>query len=317
MSRRPRGHPRLNALDPAGGVHGLVRPLALTVNSRRFALGGGSESGDVRICDVPKPAALATSSPGQGRPAAIWLVARLREFYYQYPGGTPTRTWFLPGLLLTQRPGTTDRYVVGRVSRDRGIRLRCTTGQDGFWSPSVRRRPVLVSSSGPLNIVHQVTAGTGSSGGLGAGDDLHLISRRDASRAGSFASPAARLAGRGHHPRGETRSSRAGGSCSRRRPRLVTYQLGGVSPAFELDGRPAAKPDLAPLSSVQQLAPLDGDTLLFLSSSYVQPPAWYATADGRVTLKIGAVRHARRFLGRRVVRSSRSRKTARRSPSIS
>ncbi len=57
----------------------------------------------------------------------------------------------------------------------------------------------------------------------------------------------------------------------------VTYQLGGPSEvrAFSLDGRPQGNPAVAPISSVPQIAPLDDDALLFLNSSYVEPPAWY------------------------------------------
>jgi prolyl oligopeptidase len=63
----------------------------------------------------------------------------------------------------------------------------------------------------------------------------------------------------------------------------VTYQLGGPSEirAFAPDGRPLDKPAIASLSSVHELTPLEGGVILFLNSSYVQPPAWYSYDPAR------------------------------------
>ncbi len=58
---------------------------------------------------------------------------------------------------------------------------------------------------------------------------------------------------------------------------FVTYQLGGPSEIrmFNLKGTPLNKPDMLPVSSAQEITPLDGDEILFRNSSYIDAPAWY------------------------------------------
>ncbi len=67
----------------------------------------------------------------------------------------------------------------------------------------------------------------------------------------------------------------------------VIYQLGGPSElrAFDHAGKPLAKPEQLPLSSVYDLEPLTGDNLLFGNSSYLQPDAKYVfhAASGQTT----------------------------------
>jgi len=72
----------------------------------------------------------------------------------------------------------------------------------------------------------------------------------------------------------------------------IEYQLGGPSEVrtFDLYGQPAAGPNQLPVSSVGGLTPLDGDELLFSSSSFIDPPAWYHfDADKNVTRKTALV----------------------------
>lgn len=58
---------------------------------------------------------------------------------------------------------------------------------------------------------------------------------------------------------------------------FVTYQLGGPSEIrmFGHEGTFMNKPDILPVSSIQELTPLDGDNILFRNSSYIDAPAWY------------------------------------------
>ena len=58
---------------------------------------------------------------------------------------------------------------------------------------------------------------------------------------------------------------------------FVTYQLGGPSEIrmFTHDGAPLNKPEILPVSSIQEIAPLEGDNILFRNSSYIDAPAWY------------------------------------------
>jgi len=65
----------------------------------------------------------------------------------------------------------------------------------------------------------------------------------------------------------------------------VLDQLGGPSRlrVFELDGRPLKPVDLPPVCSVHGLVALDGDDILYLSQTYITPPAWfhYSAASGQ------------------------------------
>lgn len=58
---------------------------------------------------------------------------------------------------------------------------------------------------------------------------------------------------------------------------LVTYQLGGPSEirGFDHAGNAAESPQIPPVSSVGGLTPVAGDDVLFLLSSYIEPPAWH------------------------------------------
>lgn len=117
----------------------------------------------------------------------------------------------------------------------------------------------------------------------GRADDLYLVSRRDAPRGKILhLAPAASPLEKAEtiiQEGADVIASGFGPSLLAVTPaRLyVTYQLGGPSEirAFSLDGSPASKPGAEPLSGVSQVVTLDGDAILFLSSSYVRPPGWY------------------------------------------
>ena len=57
----------------------------------------------------------------------------------------------------------------------------------------------------------------------------------------------------------------------------VEYQLGGPSEirVFDLKGRPAAAPKQLPVSSVGGLTRLTGDDVLYMNTSFIEPPARY------------------------------------------
>jgi prolyl oligopeptidase len=57
----------------------------------------------------------------------------------------------------------------------------------------------------------------------------------------------------------------------------VTYQLGGPSQirVFDHNGMKQTGPEIKPVSSIGQIAALDGDCILYRNSSYIDPPAWY------------------------------------------
>ena len=295
----------LNALDPSGGTSMdwyVPSPDGGLVGVSLSA--GGSESGDVHIYDSETGGALADIIPrvngGTAGGDMAWSPDGQGFYSTRYPraGERPS-----PDMDFFQQvwyhelgtPADRDRYVIGRdFPRIAEIKLQMddpsgrllVTVQEG---DSGRFAHFVVDPDGAARQVTKfgdavVEAAWGRAG------DLYLISRRDAPRgkvlrlspADAPLEKAAVLIPEGP----ETVISSFGSSLfAATAARLyVTYQLGGPSEVrvFSLDGRPLAKPAAAPLSSIQQIAPLDGDALLFLNSSYVEPQAWYRydPADG-------------------------------------
>ena len=289
----------LNAFDPTGGTSmdwyvpspdGRLVGASLSV--------GGSESGDVHTfeADTGKPLADVVPRVNGGTAGGdmAWSPDGKGFFYTRYPreGECPAedmnfyqQVWYHE----LGAPLEKDRYVFGKdlpriaeiklSMNDRSGRLLVTV-QDG---DSGRFAHFIV---GPDGAAKKIThfADDIVEAAWGQADDLYLISRRNAPRgkilrlapADSPLEKAETLVPEG----ADVIVSRFGSSLLASTPsRLyVTYQLGGPSEirAFSLDGKPAEKPDVAPLSSVSQIAPLNGDAVLFLSSSYVRPAGWYS-----------------------------------------
>lgn len=68
-----------------------------------------------------------------------------------------------------------------------------------------------------------------------------------------------------------------GGTVLATRSRIyVQYQTGGPSEirAFDYRGKPAAGPSIAPVSAVHQMVALEGDDILFDTTSFVSPRTW-------------------------------------------
>ncbi len=295
----------LNALDPSGGTSMdwyVPSPDGGLVGVSLSA--GGSESGDVHIYDSETGGALADIIPrvngGTAGGDMAWSPDGQGVHYTRYPHAgerPPPDMDFFKQVWYHElgAPADRDRYVIGRdFPRIAEIKLQVdnlsgrllVTVQEG---DSGRFAHFIVDPDGAARQVTKfgdavVEAAWGRAG------DLYLISRRAAPRgqilrlspADSPLEKAAVLVPEGP----ETVISSFGSSLfAATAERLyVTYQLGGPSEVrvFSLDGRPLAKPAAAPLSSIQQIAPLDGDSLLFLNSSYVEPQAWYRydPADG-------------------------------------
>jgi prolyl oligopeptidase len=58
--------------------------------------------------------------------------------------------------------------------------------------------------------------------------------------------------------------------------------LGGPSRMriFDLQGHPLPVPELPPISAIDQVVPLEGGSVLFHNSTYLNPPAWYRLETG-------------------------------------
>jgi len=288
----------LNAADGSGGTSmdwyvpspdGTLAGVSLSA--------GGSESGDVHIYDVETGRALNDLIPrvngGTAGGDMAWSPDGKGFYYTRYPrtGERPTedmdfyqQVWYHE----LGAPGEKDRYVLGKdfpriaeiklAMDDRSGRLLVTL-QHG---DSGRFAFFIVEQDGSAKQVADFDDGAVEAT-WGQSSDLYLISRSGAPRGKILrlsAADAPLEKARVLVPEGtETIVSSFGSSFfAAMASRLyVTYQLGGPSEirAFSLDGRPVEKPAVAPISSIQQLAPLDNDSVLFLNSSYVQPPAWY------------------------------------------
>ena len=289
----------LNALDASGGKSMdwyVPSPDGSLVGVSLSA--GGSESGDVHIFDVETGGALADIIPrvngGTAGGDMAWSPDGKGFYYTRYPraGERPAedldffqQVWYHE----LGTPGDKDRYVLGqdlpriaeiKLAMDNPSGRLLVTVQDG---DSGRFSHLVVEPGG--GAAKQVTVFDDGvvEAAWGRAGDLYLISQHDAPRgkilhlapADAPLDKAAVLIPEGP----ETIISSFGSSLfAVMASRLyVTYQLGGPSEvrAFSLDGRPQGNPSVAPISSIPQIAPLDGDALLFLNSSYVEPPAWY------------------------------------------
>lgn len=288
----------LNVLDPSGGTSmdwyvpspdGRLVGASLSV--------GGSESGDVHIfeADTGKPLADVVPHVNGGTAGGdmAWAPDGKGFFYTRYPneGERPAedmnfyqQVWYHE----LRTPVDKDRYVFGKdLPRIAEIKLNMNDRPGKLlvtvqYGDSGRFAHFIVAPGGAAKQITNFDDGIVEAV-WGRADDLYLISHRDAPRgeilhlapADSPLEKAKTLIPEG----ADVIISNFGSSLLAATPsRLyVTYQLGGPSEirAFSLDGNSLEKPAIPPLSSVHEIAPLDGDAILFLNSSYVQPPGWY------------------------------------------
>jgi prolyl oligopeptidase len=289
----------LNAFDPSGGTSldwYVPSPDGRLIGASLSR--GGSESGDVHIfeADTGKPLAdiIPRVNGGTAGGDLAWSADGKGFFYTRYPrdGERPAEDMNFYQQIWYHELGTPldkDHYVFGKdfpriaeiklSMNDRSGRLLTTVqyGDSGRFShfivgPDAAAKKISDFGDGVVEAA------------WGQADDLYLISRHNAPRgkilhlapADSSLEKAETLI----PEESDVIVSRFGFSYLAATPsRLyITYQLGGPSEvrAFSLDGKTAPKPEAAPLSSISQIVPLDGDVILILSSSYVQPAGWYS-----------------------------------------
>lgn len=303
----------LNALDTAGGTSldwYVPSPDGRLVGASLSH--GGSESGDVHIfeADTGKPLAdvIPRVNGGTAGGDMAWSADGKGFYYTRYPreGERPAEdldfyqeVWYHE----LGRPLDKDRYVFGK-GLPRIAEIRLSMNERSGWlllavqeGDSGRFSHYIIGANGAGGVGKAESGGRTAEGARkvagfadgiveafwGRADDLYLISRRDAPRGEILhLAPAASPLEKAQTiiPEGaDAIVSGFGASVlAVTSSRLyVVYQLGGPSEirAFSLDGAPESKPGTEPLSSVSQVVALDGDAILFLSSSYVQPPAWH------------------------------------------
>jgi prolyl oligopeptidase len=295
----------LNTLDPAGGTS--MDWYAPSSDGRLVGVSlsaGGSESGDVHIYDAETGGALADVIPrvngGTAGGDMAWLPDGKGFYYTRYPraGERPAEDLDFFQQVWYHELGTPldkDSYILGRgFPRIAEIKLRLddrsgrllVTVQDG---DSGRFSHFIAEPGGDARQITEFDDGVVEAV-WGRAGDLYLISRHQAPRgrilhlapAGAPLEKAKILIPEGNEVVISTFSSDSLLVATEDRL-YVTYQLGGPSEirAFTLDGKPLEKPSVAPLSSVHEIAPLDAGVILFLNSSYVEPPAWYSYDPAR------------------------------------
>jgi prolyl oligopeptidase len=289
----------LNTLDPSG--HTSVDWYAPSPDGRLVGVSlsaGGSESGDVHIYDAETGGDMADVIPrvngGTAGGDMAWLPDGKGFYYTRYPraGERPAEDMDFFQQVWYHELGTPvdkDSYILGRdFPRIAEIKLRLddrsgrllVTVQDG---DSGRFAHFIVEPGGDVRQVTKFEDGVVEAV-WGRADDLYLISRYQAPRgrilhlapADAPLEKAKVIVPEGNEVIISTFSSDSLLVATEDRL-YVTYQLGGPSEirAFSLDGQPLDRPAAVPLSSVHEVAPLDAGRILFLSSSYVEPPAWY------------------------------------------
>lgn len=259
---------------------------------------GGTEDGDVHIyktatgeqTDVVIPRVNGGTAGGD----LAWLSDGSGFYYtrYPYPGERPKedmnfyqQVWFHKlGTELSQ-----DRYEIGtdfpriaeiRLQLDPETNRILLTLQDGDSGRFIH------FTGGPGRDWKQITTYEDkiSEAIIGAGSRLYFISNKEAPNGKVLATNlrSASLSGaKLIIPESEfsivTSFYDKSKFVATDRYLFLTYQTGGPSEirTYTLSGKPVDGPEIAPVSSVNELSLYNKGTLLFRVSSYVEPPTWY------------------------------------------
>jgi prolyl oligopeptidase len=259
---------------------------------------GGTETGDVHTLEVKTGKRVYEVIPrvngGTAGGDLAWLPDDSGFFYTRYPRGKerPAGDLDFYQQVYFHKLGTptrNDRYEVGRcfpriaeiqleMQRRTGRLLATVQNGDGgefahyLRSPDGKWRQF--SRFGDRTV--QATFGPGNS--------LYLVSRADAPRGRILRLPIDSLDIRKAKtvvPQGKNNlvtSFQGPPSILATQTRLyVTCQLGGPSEirVFDLDGKPATAPAQQPVSSVGGLTRLVGDDVLFSSTTFIEPTAYF------------------------------------------
>lgn len=288
-----------NQLDPAGTTSiDWYRPAPdgeiVAVSLSR----GGSESGDLHLIEVASGRRIDEVIPrvngGTAGGDATWTLDGRGIFYTRYPreGERPAQDLDFHQQVWYHALGTAsgdDRYELGedfpkvaeiRLQTDPSSGRVLATMQDG---DSGRFEHFLRTTDGTWlqltrfedRIVQAAFAPNGS---------IIMISRLDAPRGKVLRMSPGRLSLQAARTVVEQGKDTIISEFYGPPPMAVTptriyltYQLGGPSTirSFDHDGRAQSGPDVPPVSSVLEMAPVAGDAILFRNASYVEPAAWY------------------------------------------
>jgi prolyl oligopeptidase len=282
-----------NQIDASGGTS--IDFYVPSLDGRFLAVSmskGGSESGTLYVYDAASGKQLGEIIPrvngGTAGGSVAWNHDGSGFYYTRYPSESERpaadldffqQIWFhklgspvtedsyslgkdFPRIaeirLETSRDG---RYILAEVlNGDGGEREHFVMGPDGKWKQITR------FSDQARNAV------------LGRDGALYLLSIQNAPRGKVLRLPLATpslVAAKEIIPQSDVPIE----SFVPTQTRLYVVEIaGGPSRLrlFNLQGRPQGEINLLPVSSVGQLAPLEGDQVLFENQSYLEPPAWFA-----------------------------------------
>jgi prolyl oligopeptidase len=286
-------------LDPSG--HTAIDFYVPSLDGTRVAVSlsqGGTERGDVHVFDVDAARELGDVVPrvngGTAGGSVAWNADGTGFYYTRYPrpGERPDQDLDFFQQVYFHRLGTPtaqDRYELGKAfpriaettlqtSPDGQLILATVNNGDGGEKAHFLRQPdgSWIQLAGYADQV--------VSASFGRDDALYLVSRKGAPRGQVL-----RLA-RGRTALADARvlvpqQTTAITDIAVTGERVYVNELaGGPSRlrAFDLEGAPERPVDLAPISSVDELVPLQGNTLLYGAETYVTPPAFYRTAPGEM-----------------------------------
>lgn len=294
-----------SVLDPTGRTN--VDWFVPSPDGKKIAVSlsqGGTESGDVQVFDVATMKPLGERIPrvhgGTAGGSLAWNRDGSGFWYTRYPreGERPEadlaffqQVWFHE----LGKPGAADRKELGdELPRIAEVTLQAR--RDGKWVLA----EVKNGDGGEVELWLR-PGGKGSwsrisrfadravDGEFGEGDELFLLSRKDAPRGRILRLP---LPPRGADPLAGARvvvpegpEAIVGMEVGRDRIYVATID-GGPSRLrmYGLSGKPAGEVPVLPVSTVGQVVPTAGRGILFQNVSWVDPLAWYAfdPAKGKV-----------------------------------
>jgi prolyl oligopeptidase len=303
----------LNKIDPSGATSidwyvpsadGSLVAVSLSV--------GGSESGDVHIYETTDGKKLDESIPrvngGTAGGDVAWTPDGAGFYYTRYPrqGERPPedmnfyqQVWFHK----IAAPPDEDRYEIGKefpriaeIDLETGMHsghvlATVQYGDSGRFAHYVRLPEGQWKQVTDYD--DQVVQAT-----FGANDMLLLISRANAPRGKILRLSLAECSMENAEvivPESDDTivSSFSDDPMVAAQSRLyVTYQLGGPSEirVFDYEGAIQVGPKVSPVSSVGQIVALENDDVLYRSSSYLDPDAWYLFCpDKKTTTKTALV----------------------------
>jgi prolyl oligopeptidase len=252
---------------------------------------GGSEEGAVRVFETDTGRMLVDLVPRVNYPTAggsvAWNADGSGFWYTRYPRGNerPAADLNFFQQIYFHQLGTKteeDRYVLGK-DFPRIAEIDLEASDDGRW--------VLASVAngdggefahylqGPSGGWTQVTKFSDlvSKVEFGPGETLFLLSRQDAPRGTILRMPRSKPHLAAANPVVPQSEAVIRGMTATAERLYVVDLIGGPSRmrVFDLEGKPLAAPETAPISSIGQVVKLDGDAVLFRTESFLEPAAWF------------------------------------------